>query len=69
MSLFAYMIWSPAPNIIPGYEIPRWYGLLFAMGFIVSQQIMYFLYRKDGRPEKDIDVLTVHMILGTILGA
>lgn len=69
MSLFAYMIWSPAPNIIPGYEIPRWYGLLFAMGFIVSQQIMYYLYRKDARPEKDIDILTVHMILGTILGA
>lgn len=69
MSLLSYIIWSPTPNIIPGYEIPRWYGLLFALGFIVSQQIMYYLYRKDGRPEKDIDMLTVHMILGTVLGA
>ncbi|MGB3467891.1 MAG: prolipoprotein diacylglyceryl transferase, partial [Cyclobacteriaceae bacterium] len=69
MSLLSYIIWSPTPNIIPGLEIPRWYGLLFAMGFIVSQQIMYYIYRKEGKSERQIDVLTIHMILGVVLGA
>jgi len=64
-----FIIWSPAPNMIPDWNIPRWYGLLFAMGFIVSQQIMYYIYKKEGLKEKEVDVLTVHMILGVVLGA
>ncbi len=69
MAFFDFIIWSPAPNIISDWNIPRWYGLLFAMGFIVSQQIMYFIYKKEGLKEKEVDVLTVHMILGVVLGA
>lgn len=47
----------------------RWYGLLFALGFLISQQILYYMFRKEGKPEKDVDTLTIYMVIATILGA
>nr|PZN50530.1 MAG: prolipoprotein diacylglyceryl transferase [Bacteroidota bacterium] len=47
----------------------RWYGLLFALGFVISQQILYYIYRTEGKPESDVDVLTVYMVVATIVGA
>ncbi len=69
MSIFSYLIWDVNPNVFSWSEIPRWYGLLFAMGFLVSQQIMFYLYRKEGKPEKDVETLTIFMIVATVLGA
>ena len=51
MSLINFIIWSPDPAI---FTIPLsgvglsdrpivWYGLLFALGFIISQQIMIYI--------------------------
>ena len=71
MGIFDFIIWSVNPEIFPNIEkIPvRWYGLLFAMAFIVGQQILYFIYRKEGRPEKDVDIFTLFILIATILGA
>lgn len=30
---------------------------------------MYYIFRKEGRPEKHVDTLTVYMVVATILGA
>ncbi len=78
MSFLSYIIWSPNPEIFPNFDFQigsfnlgdiRWYGLLFATGFIISQQIMYKIYRTEGKPEKDVDSLTLWMIIVTIIGA
>ena len=72
-----YLIWSPDPDI---FTIPlsyigledrpvRWYGLLFAGGFILSQQVLFRIFKTEGRPEKDVEKLTVYMVVATILGA
>jgi phosphatidylglycerol---prolipoprotein diacylglyceryl transferase len=47
----------------------RWYGLFFALSFLMGQQIMYFIYKKEGRPIKEIDTLTVYLVVATIVGA
>ncbi|MDW8416586.1 MAG: prolipoprotein diacylglyceryl transferase [Bacteroidia bacterium] len=47
----------------------RWYGLLFATGFFVGFYIMQRIYRREARPEKDLDALLGYLLLGTILGA
>lgn len=67
-----FLIWSPDPNIfvIPGIDHPvRWYGLLFAGGFILSQQVMFWVFKQEGRPEKDVEKLTVYMVVAVIVGA
>jgi phosphatidylglycerol---prolipoprotein diacylglyceryl transferase len=71
MHLYNFIIWSANPEIFPSLdwiEI-RWYGFLFAMGFIIGQQIMYRIYKAEGKPQKDVDTLTLYMIIATILGA
>ncbi|WP_017732966.1 prolipoprotein diacylglyceryl transferase [Nafulsella turpanensis] len=65
-----YIVWDPQPEIfnLGGWEM-RWYGLLFALGFLISQQIMFYIYRKEGKPERDVEALTFFMVIATILGA
>ncbi len=68
--MFAYLIWNGSPEIAElGPFSLRWYGLLFALGFLISQQILYYIYRTEGKPEKDVDTLTLYMVIATILGA
>ena len=71
MHFLSYIIWTPNPEIFPNIDWlnVRWYGLLFASGFIISQQIMYKMYKAEGKPEKDVDSLTLWMIIATIVGA
>ena len=70
--MLSYIIWNFNPDLftVPGTDYaPRWYGVLFALGFIFSQQVMLYIFRKEGRPEKDIDKLTTYMVIAVIAGA
>ena len=77
MSSLSYIIWEASPDIfvfpdwlpLIGERPVRWYGLLFALGFLISQQIMFYIHRQEGKPEKDVETLTVYMVVATILGA
>jgi prolipoprotein diacylglyceryltransferase len=68
-TILEYVVWSPNPAVFPGFERLRWYSLLFALGFIISQQFMFYFFRKEGQDEKLVDRLTVYMVLATIIGA
>ncbi len=67
-----YITWNPSPEIftIPGIDWPvRWYGLMWALAFIASHFIMNRVYRTEGRTDRQLDTLTLYIILGTIIGA
>jgi len=67
-----FITWDPSPNIftIPGIDWPvRWYGLMWAFAFIASFFFMNKVFKKEGRTDKELDTLTLYIILGTILGA
>lgn len=65
----SYVVWDPSPAVFDGFERLRWYSLLFALGFIISQQFMIYFFRKEGQDERLVDKLTIYMVLATILGA
>jgi phosphatidylglycerol:prolipoprotein diacylglycerol transferase len=78
--LLDFIIWDANPEIFRtgtfelfgttfGPIAVRWYGLLFASGFLIGQQIMFYLFRKDGKPERDVEALTIYVVIATILGA
>lgn len=74
--MLSYIIWNASPDIftlpIPFLDTKltlRWYGLLFALGFLISQQILYYIFKKEGKPEKDVDTLTIYMVIATVIGA
>jgi phosphatidylglycerol---prolipoprotein diacylglyceryl transferase len=70
MAILSYLIWNGNPEIIAiGPFSLRWYGLFFALAFLIGQQIFYYIYKKEGKPEKDVDTLTIYMVVATILGA
>ena len=70
MHFLSYFIWNADPELFAiGTFSLRYYGLLFALGFVISQQILYFMHKKEGKPVKDVDTLTVWMVIGTIVGA
>jgi prolipoprotein diacylglyceryl transferase len=70
MGTLTYIIWNGSPEIFSyGSFSLRWYGLFFALGFLISQQFMYHFYKSEGKPEKDVDTLTIYMVIATIIGA
>ncbi len=72
LSIPAYLIWDVNPEIIniPVINHPlRWYGLLFAFGFLLSQRVMYFIYKKEGRALTEVDTLTMYIVIATVAGA
>jgi prolipoprotein diacylglyceryl transferase len=70
MAILDFIIWNGSPEIFTAgsFEL-RWYGLFFALGFLISQQILYYMYRQEGKPENDVDTLTIYMVVATIIGA
>ncbi len=68
-SFLSFIVWDAIAEVIPGWSIPRWYGLLFALGFLVSQQLLIYIFKKEGKSEKNVEVLTIYIVLGTIIGA
>ena len=72
LSILLYLIWDVNPDIIniPLINHPlRWYGLLFAFGFLLSQRVMYFIYKKEGRALTEVDTLTMYIVIATVAGA
>lgn len=69
-TMLSYFIWNGSPEIFSiGFFSLRWYGLLFALGFLISQQLLYYIHKVEGKPEKDVETLTIIMIAATIVGA
>ena len=62
--------WDVNPEIFRiGSFAVRWYGLLFASGFVFGYIIMKRMFTNEGLGEATLDRLTVYVAIGTILGA
>ena len=65
-----HLIWSVEPDIFRlGPFAPRWYGLLFALGFVLGYLILVQIYRHERRPEENLSSLLLYSLSGTIIGA
>ncbi len=72
-----YIVWNVRPEIftlpasipiIGGFSI-RWYGLLFALSFILGYLMMQKFFKKERISEKLLDELSTYMVISTIIGA
>lgn len=70
LSLLAYIPWNVDPIIAHlGPLTLRWYGLLFMSGFVIGTFILSHVYNSERTSPRWVDVITIYMLLGTILGA
>ena len=47
----------------------RWYGLAFAVGFIIGYTIVSKMFRHEGAPEKWLGSLLAYVVIATIVGS
>lgn len=68
--MLAFITWDVSPIIAQlGPFTLRWYGLLFAAGFIIGSFILTHVYKSEKVSPRWVDVITVYMLVGTVLGA
>ncbi|HNY44044.1 MAG: prolipoprotein diacylglyceryl transferase [Bacteroidota bacterium] len=67
---FNYIIWDVGPILVDlGILQIRAYSLFFALGFVVSYFIIKRYYKQEGVPIRELDTLTVWVVVGGLLGA
>lgn len=68
--VFDYIVWNVNPVIFSlGALQVRWYGLLWALGFLFGYMIIGKMYKREKASEKELDQLTLYMIIFTVIGA
>jgi prolipoprotein diacylglyceryl transferase len=62
--------WGPSPILLSlGPLQIRWYGLLFASGFVAGFYMLQRMYRIEGKNPENVDIVLTYMVVGTLLGA
>lgn len=66
----AYVVWNADPVLFTlGPLQVRWYGLFWAIGFLVGYMILGKMFKREGISDKELDKLTLSMIIFTVIGA
>lgn len=65
-----FITWDVSPEIfiIGGFSL-RYYSAFFAIGFILAYFIIKHYYKMESIPQKELDRLTIFVVLGGIIGA
>lgn len=68
--MLTYITWTVDPAIfhVFGREI-RWYGLFFAIGFLVGYKIIDMMLKREHMPREWGDKFLIYIIIGVIVGA
>jgi phosphatidylglycerol---prolipoprotein diacylglyceryl transferase len=62
--------WNVSPEFFSLGQISvRWYGLMFALGFLAGYQIMYRMFKFEHSNTDWLDKLFIYTIVATIVGA
>lgn len=64
------LVWNADPVLVSlGPVMIRWYGLLFASGFLIGFFISKKIFLREGKDLADLDRLLITMIIATLVGA
>lgn len=65
-----FITWDASPIIFSiGPLALRWYGLAFAIGFIIGYNIVAKMFKHEGAPEKWLGILLTYVVVATIIGS
>ena len=64
-----YITWAANPEIFSGFVTIRWYGLMFAIGFLIGYELVAKMFKHEGAPERWLGILLIYVVVATIVGA
>jgi phosphatidylglycerol---prolipoprotein diacylglyceryl transferase len=66
----AAIVWNVDPELFTlGPLTVRWYGLLFALGFVLSYEVGKRMFQFEKLPMKWLDSVIIYVFFGTVIGA
>ncbi len=70
LPMLGFITWNVSPEMftVGGFAL-RYYSAFFAIGFILAYFVIKHYYKKENIPQKELDRLTIFVVLGGILGA
>lgn len=70
MFLLNYITWNPDPEIFSlGPLSVRYYGLFFAIAFLLGYYIIERMFKREQVPEQWLDKLFIYVVVATVIGA
>ena len=64
-----FITWDCNPDLISSPITIRWYGLMFAIGFILGAWILSKMFKHEGERSSWVDSIFVIVVICTIVGA
>lgn len=66
----SYIIWNPNEVFFQlGFLTVRWYSLMIIAAFVCGRQFVKYFFKKEGRPEVDVDELSLYVLIACLIGA
>ncbi|HTE34515.1 MAG TPA: prolipoprotein diacylglyceryl transferase family protein, partial [Chryseolinea sp.] len=66
--MISFILWNVSPVAFgAGPLIVRWYALFFIIGFIAGRQLLISLYKKEGKPSAEIELLILYIVCAAIV--
>lgn len=70
MLIFNYITWAPDPEIFSlGPLSVRYYGLFFALAFLLGYYIVDRMFKHENAPEEWLEKLFIYVMVATVIGA
>jgi prolipoprotein diacylglyceryl transferase len=70
IDLLSFIHWDFNPDIFVVFGRPvRWYGLMFAIGFVIGYKMVEKQLKHEKEEAKWLDNLLFYIVIGTIVGA
>lgn len=69
--MLSFITWTAFPEVFSLFDAltVRWYGLLWAIGFMLGYYVENKIYQRENLPEGTMDKVFLFMVFGTIIGA
>lgn len=65
-----YFEWGMDPAIVAiGPLQIRWYGVWFALAFLLGYYFMKWIYTREKQQTRNLDLLLIYLVAGTLIGA
>lgn len=70
MNSLLHIFWDPNPLMLEiGIVKVAWYGMMWALSFLIGYYMLQYFFRLEKRPAKWLDSLVMYMVPGSVIGA